>query len=76
MAQYPFNIDVSTVGGQLEVLRLWSNAELTISTALLILKVTTAELLQLAQTRHRATERGSAAQAHQGSGGASATPAP
>ncbi|ULJ81864.1 hypothetical protein MF410_31040 (plasmid) [Rhizobium sp. C104] len=51
MAQYPFNIDVSTVGGQLEVLRLWSNAELTISTALLILKVTTAELLQLAQ-RH------------------------
>ncbi|UIL31373.1 hypothetical protein LZK75_36835 (plasmid) [Rhizobium leguminosarum] len=51
MAPYPFNIDVSTLEGQLEVLRLWSNAELNISSALLILKVTTAELLQLAQ-RH------------------------
>ncbi|WP_029874746.1 hypothetical protein [Rhizobium leguminosarum] len=51
MAPYPFNIDVSTLEGQLEVLRLWSNAELNVSSALLILKVTTAELLQLAQ-RH------------------------
>ncbi|WP_028734693.1 hypothetical protein [Rhizobium leguminosarum] len=51
MAPYPFNIDVSTLEGQLEVLRLWSNAELNVLSPLLILKVTTAELLQLAQ-RH------------------------
>jgi len=35
MARYPFNIDVSTVEGQLEVLRLWSSAELNISSACL-----------------------------------------
>ncbi|MBY5370554.1 hypothetical protein [Rhizobium leguminosarum] len=51
MAQYPYSIDANSLEGQLEVLHLWSAAELNISTALFILKVTTAELLQLAQ-RH------------------------
>lgn len=46
-AKYPFNIDVSTVEGQLEVLRLWSNTEIGESVACLILKVTTDELLAL-----------------------------
>lgn len=49
MAQYPYSIDANSLEGQLEVLHLWSAAELNISTALFILKVTTAELLQLAQ---------------------------
>ncbi len=47
-AKYPFSIDVSTVEGQLEVLRLWSSAEIGESVACLILKITTAELLALA----------------------------
>jgi hypothetical protein len=48
MAEYPFNIDVGTTEGQLEVLRLWSNAELDLSTAALILRETTGWALELA----------------------------
>ncbi len=48
MAEYPFSIDVSTTEGQLEVLRLWSSAELDLSTAALILKETTSRVLELA----------------------------
>ncbi|TAW09902.1 hypothetical protein [Rhizobium ruizarguesonis] len=51
MAQYPFNIDGSTEEGQSEILRLWSRAELNMSTAVFILKLTTAEFVQLAR-RH------------------------
>ncbi|TAV38817.1 hypothetical protein ELI33_17160 [Rhizobium ruizarguesonis] len=51
MAQYPFNIDGSTEEGQSEILRLWSRAELNMSTAIFILKLTTAEFVQLAR-RH------------------------
>ncbi|EJC80658.1 hypothetical protein Rleg4DRAFT_2293 [Rhizobium leguminosarum bv. trifolii WSM2297] len=49
MAQYPFNVDVSTLEGQIEILRLWSIAELVESTARSILRVTTSEFLELAQ---------------------------
>ncbi len=48
MAQYPFNINVGTLDGQLEVLRLWSDATLEMSTAALILKVKPWQLLELA----------------------------
>ncbi len=47
-AEYPFNVDVNTVEGQMEALRLWSSNEIGESAACLILKVTTAELLALA----------------------------
>ncbi|NKL23694.1 hypothetical protein [Rhizobium leguminosarum] len=51
MAQYPFNIDISTLDGQLEVLRLWSRTDVNISTASQILKMPTADVLDLAR-RH------------------------
>lgn len=51
MAQYPFDIDRHTEEGQLEILRLWSRADLDTSTAAFILKITTAEFEQIAR-RH------------------------
>lgn len=48
MTEYPFNIDVSTTEGQLEVLRLWASAELDLPTAALILKETTSKVVKLA----------------------------
>ncbi len=48
MAQYPFNIDVSTVERQLEVLRLWGIGTLDTATASLILKVPPSAVLEVA----------------------------
>lgn len=49
MARDPFDINVGTLAGQLEALRLWSEAEVDVSTAALILKLTTAEVWELAR---------------------------
>jgi hypothetical protein len=50
-AQYPYTIDGSTREGQDEVLTLWSKAELNISSAVLIMRVTHDEFLALAKER-------------------------
>jgi hypothetical protein len=49
MAEYPFNINVGTLDGQLEVLRLWSDAALEMSMAASILKVSLGDVLELAR---------------------------
>jgi len=51
MTRYPFDIDVGSIEGRLEVLGLWSRAQLDLSTAALIFKTTTADVLELA-SRH------------------------
>lgn len=46
--KFPFDININTLEGQLEVLRLWSAADIDLSTAALILKSTTRDVLSLA----------------------------
>jgi len=50
-AQYPYNIDLTTLEGQNELLSLWSTARLSVGQAAWIMKLTHDEFYALAKER-------------------------